>query len=83
MLLRSKIVEYLTEVTKNYDIHFNMGTNINLGVTNAYFLEIYHKGDMERRIYIPPKVIDNDDVDKVRAQLEPIISKYKKEETHE
>lgn len=79
MLLRSKIVDYLTEVTKNYHVHFNVGTNINLGVTNAYFIEIYHKDAMERRIYIPPKVIDNDDVDKVRAQIDPFISKYKKE----
>lgn len=75
MLLRSKIVEYLTEVTENYHVEF--------GVTNGYFIEIYHKDVMERRIYIPPKVVESDDVEKVRAQLEPLISKYKKEETHE
>ena len=77
-ILKSKIADYLAEVSKTHNVFFNLGQSIMSGVQAAYYLEIYDKdtGYMERRIYLTPKTIDEDSVDRVRDIIKPFLEKY-------
>lgn len=77
-ILKSKIADYLAEVTKSHkDIFFNFGQTTASGIIGAYFIEIYdmNSGTMERRLYFSAKVVENDNVEEVKKAIEPILAK--------
>lgn len=77
-ILKSKIADYLAEITKSRrDIFFNFGQTTASGIIGAYFIEIYdmNSGAMERRLYFSAKVVENDNVEEVKKVIEPILAK--------
>lgn len=77
-ILKSKIADYLAEVTKSRkDIFFNFGQTTASGIIGAYFIELYdmNSGTMERRLYFSAKVVENDNVEEVKKAIEPILAK--------
>lgn len=78
VILKSKIADHLAAVTKTHDVFFNFGQHIGAGPIKAYFIEILEKdtGNLVKRIYLGPKIVENDDVEKLKSILEPTIFKY-------
>ena len=77
-ILKSKIADYLAEVTKSRkDIFFNFGQTTASGIIGAYFIELYDmaSGTMERRLYFSAKIVENDNVEEVKKIIEPILAK--------